>query len=102
MFEIKLLPFIYLSWLVVVKFWSSKKQIFGNLILEKLKQAKRAKSDQSLHVRAPPQKAHFLKLDVGIDYYFSNLQLGTCWYFLTGFVKKMVAISSNIIDYPLY
>ena len=33
--------------------------------------------------------AHFPNLDVGIDYYFSNLHLGTFSSFLTGLVKKI-------------
>ena len=45
------MPNIYLSWLVVVLFWSLKKQINENLILETLEKAESAKHVKSAHVR---------------------------------------------------
>ena len=47
-----LMPYIYLSQLVMVCLWSLEKEIIENFILETLEQAKSAKSDQSPQVRA--------------------------------------------------
>ena len=53
MFEIKftLLFWIYLSWLVVVGFWSLKKQINENKILKTLEVAKSATNGTFVHAR---------------------------------------------------
>ena len=55
-----------------------KKQIYEDKILETIERAKSAKRDQSSYacVGSAPN-AHFQKLDIGIDYYLSNLHLGT-------------------------
>ena len=63
--------------LVVIHFWSSKKQIDENLILETLECANSAKTCKYRRTR-PQTLTHFffLKLDAGIHPFGSNLYLG--------------------------
>ena len=63
---------IYLSWLVLVRFWSRKKQTDDNKMIETLILAKSAMSDKSACMQPWPLVHFYQKLDLVIYNFFLN------------------------------
>ena len=76
-----LIPNIYLSRLVVVRFWSLKKANWWEFNFREIGLDFKCQKWQTSAAAESAPCAHFQKLDVGINKFFSNLDLGTLSWF---------------------